>query len=155
MTVKLAYVEALGGFDIAVVDGLLAVDEGLTSAVILSLFTDAYATTDELTAFGMPLDDHRGCWADGILDDEPGGVGSKLWLLSRALRNDESLAFGQVEAQRCLQWLVDDEIAERVTVSAAWWKSTGFMALDIRIYKPGELEPSWAAVWAATGESLE
>jgi phage gp46-like protein len=155
VTLRIVYSQAIGGFDFAVGTGRLAIDDGLETDVALSLFTDARATTDELRAAGMPLDDHRGCWIDGVIEGDADVVGSKLWLLSRALRNDDTLAEAQTEAQRALSWLVEYGIASQVSVSARWWGTTGFLALDVSVTQPSTTEPRWRRVWAATGELLE
>lgn len=58
-----------------------------------------------------------GWWADSYNDDEP-PIGSKLWLLSREVLTDSTLKLAREYAEDALQWLVDDHVAESVSVSA-------------------------------------
>lgn len=88
--------------------GDLVLDDGLTTAITVSLGTDRLALATDDIPDGT--DDRRGWWADAY-SDEP--IGSRLWLLSRAKNvsgiNNRVIDF-DIEA---LQWLVD----------AGFWRS--------------------------------
>ncbi len=149
---KLVYTTA--GFDLVVEDGRLATDDGLQTAVILSLFTDARATADELAAAGLSADQNRGSWQDDYPEVEGDVWGSKLWLLARAKRTDETLARAKAYAERALAWLAEDRVAKRVTVGASWYARTGLLVLTVDIER--DAAPRWRAVWnAVSGELLE
>ncbi len=75
-------------------DGNLDTDEGLETAVTISLFTDARAGE----ADGVSTEqDPRGWWGSAFLSPE-GDIGSKLWLMFRnKLTNENCICFSQEE----------------------------------------------------------
>ena len=86
----------------------------LTTAVLISLFTDAAADDDDIIPDGTT--NKRGWWGDSTM-------GSKIWLLSRSKAT--SAVAGQVVgyAEAALAWLVADQIAASVSASAQWVSS--------------------------------
>ena len=95
---------ALAGYD-------LATEDGLRTAVIISLFTDRRAEADDEIPDGG--DDRRGWWADPAM-------GSRLWLLARAKETPDTLTRARAYAIEALQWLIDDGVATAVDVTAEW-----------------------------------
>lgn len=110
----LTYDEARNAFDIAIDGSGLAIDDGLRTAVIVSLFTDARVDANEVT----PGTDRRGYWADRHTYTTDHITGSRLWLLAGEKQLDEVLNRAREYAQNALQWLIDDRIARAVTVTA-------------------------------------
>lgn len=106
---------ALDGYD-------LAKEDGLRTAVIISLFTDRRAEADDEIPDGS--DDRRGWWA--------GAIGSRLWLLARAKETPDTLARARAYAIEALQWLIDDGVATAVEVTAEWARR-GVLALRVVI----------------------
>lgn len=104
-------------FDWAISNGDLAADDGLDTAVALSLWTDRLANADDVIPDGSA--DRRGWWGDAFLpplaDGTPDHIGSRLWLLAGALQIPETAQRGQAYCQEALQWLVDDGVAASVT----------------------------------------
>lgn len=96
--------------DIALSGGDLLADNGLATAVIISLCSDARAEfSDELPA---GVTERRGWWG-GDKD-----FGSKLWLLTREKTTARTAARAREYVQKALQWLIDDGIAQSVEVTA-------------------------------------
>ncbi len=87
--------------------------EPLVRSIIISLFSWKRAGEDDV----LPGKSRMGWWADSYNDDEP-PIGSKLWLLSREVLTDSTLKLAREYAEDALQWLVDDHVAESVSVSA-------------------------------------
>ncbi|KAL6953375.1 hypothetical protein U1Q18_052069 [Sarracenia purpurea var. burkii] len=85
-----------------------ALDNGLDTAIYVSLFTDARA--DPETA--RDPTDLRGWWGD-----EFGPIGSRLWELTRGKATDEALSFAKTAAEDALRWLIDEGIATAVTAT--------------------------------------
>lgn len=108
-------------FDWAIQRGDLAPDDGLETAIILSLFTDRRALPDDPLPDGS--DDRRGWWADAWAEQGP--VGSRLWLLEREKDTRDVVNRARDYAEEALQWLVDDGIAERIEVMAGWVEPSG------------------------------
>lgn len=78
-------------------------DDSLTTAVLLSLFTDRRADV----ADRLPDDsgDRRGWWGDSY---RPRPIGSRLWLLAREKTIDSVLTRAEDYAREALGWLRED-----------------------------------------------
>ena len=113
MDIALRYDPESQVFDLALEDGELAADEGLQTAVILSLFTDRLADDDDRLPDGG--NDRRGWWADAY-NERPHG--SRLWLLSREKTEEAVLRRAKTYAEEALAWLIEDGIAAEVVVEA-------------------------------------
>lgn len=112
----------------------LGEDEGLETAVIISLFTDRRANPDDELPSG---DDRRGWWGDGLAEVEGDRIGSRLWLLSREKQLQSVVARAREYASEALQWLIDDGVAEAVNVEAEIVRM-GVLGLGIEIVQPGK-----------------
>jgi phage gp46-like protein len=130
---------AVGGIGNTLIDlylddtGDLAGTESLQEAVIVSLFTDRVAALDDQ----VDGDDPRGWWGDMPLNTAnppavPDFIGSRLWLLRRAPATADTLNRAHVYIRESLQWMLDDGVAARVDVAAAWRPSV-IGLLDIRV----------------------
>ena len=121
----------LGDFVVAGND--LAVDQGLETAVIVSLFTDARAPDGSDLPDGS--DDRRGWWGDSVSNDENDTTGSLLWLLNREKQTTQVLRRAEQYAKEALQWMLDDKVASDVTVEAEI-VSQGVLGIGIQIQRP-------------------
>ena len=127
--------------------------QSLRTAVIISLGTDRLAATDDL----LPVNngDRRGYWGDIFT---PGrNLGSRLWLLARAKATDDTLTSAVDYATEALQWLIDDQVAQAVTVTGAWQNAT-FLVLTIVITRQtpngGSVNHSFDILWSVATGSL-
>jgi phage gp46-like protein len=129
--------------DVEIEAGDLRADNGLETAIILSLFCDARATDEELERLGA--DDPRGWWGDALseLGDE---YGSRLWLLAREKETPETARRAKEYAERALAWFKEDGVAESVTVRS-YWKERGVLALEIDMQRPNKLLERFAFAW--------
>lgn len=107
-------------------------DDGLLTAVLISLFTDRALPEDQTPPDGS--DDRRGWWADTYTQDP---VGSLLWTLARAVKTSSTALLG--EAQKicldALQWMVTDSVAAAIEVKT-WWLKANQMGIAITIDPP-------------------
>ena len=108
----------------------------LVRAVIVSLFTWRRARADD----DLPGDLRMGWWGDSFPSVPNDRIGSRLWLLSRAMLLPETVAQAKEYAEEALAWLVDDGVAARVAVEAQRMGIDG-LALACRIYKTGGAVP--------------
>ncbi len=115
MDIAIIWDPAAGRGDIALSGMDLATDNGLTTAVLISAFTDRAALPDDILPPGVT--DRRGYWGD---DDPQHPWGSRLWLLARAKQTEETRHRAIDYLNECLQWLIDDGIAASVQVIADW-----------------------------------
>ncbi|NKB37848.1 MAG: hypothetical protein GKR93_11880 [Gammaproteobacteria bacterium] len=110
-------------FDYQLKTSQLEADDGLATAVILSLFTNRLANDDDVLPNGS--DDKRGWWADAYPDIAGDNIGSRLWLLEREKDEQSVVNLAREYAEEALQWMLDDGVASRVDVVAGWVESSG------------------------------
>ena len=111
----------------------LAVDDGLETAVLLSLFLDRRANADDPIPDGS--DDRRGWWGDSFPQVPNDLIGSRLWLLGREKQLQTVLARAQEYAREALQWMLDDRVSDRIEVTAEFVRE-GVLGLRIVIHRP-------------------
>ncbi len=136
-------------FDITVETDDLKTDEGLRTAVIVSLYTDRRVETDELP----PEEKSRRGWFGDLFAENVGDlIGSRLWLLKRAKATDETRNLAEDYAQEALQWLIDDGVADSIDISASY-DANKALAIECIINKPnGEALPfQFESPWAIEG----
>lgn len=156
---------AIGGFDLAIANGDLLLDDGLGTMVLVSLLTDRLAEPADTLPDGRPAGtgDRRGAWQDLALDDAPAYptanlMGSRLWLLARAKQVTETLRLAEAYASEALAWMTEDGLVGSVTPSATF-PSLGRMTLSIAIVKDGAsstYDVAWkqtAGTWTVTSPS--
>lgn len=102
--------------DLVLAGGALRPDEGLRTAILISLFTDARAPDG--ADLPEPGADRRGWWGDAFAAEPAGpGLGSTLWLLGRAKLTTVTLARARRACLDALAWLVADGVASRIDVT--------------------------------------
>lgn len=104
--------------DLVLGAGGLGQDGTLRTAVLLSLFTDRRARADD--PLPEPGASRRGWVGDALATVEGDRFGSRLWLLKRAKATAETARRAEDYCREALGWLVEDELAARVAVSAQW-----------------------------------
>lgn len=112
--------------------------DDLLMATFISLFTDRRFTFED----GDPPveNDRRGWWGDNLLETPGDSDGSLLWLLMRSkIIEPDTLNDATEYCEEALQWLIDDGVAEDITVST---ERIGIykLKIDIEITRPGEFE---------------
>lgn len=146
MDIALVYDADAKAFDLAIEGGDLVSDDGLQTAVLLSLYTDRRAEADD----ELPDDgsDRRGWWCDAF-SNRPHG--SRLWLLWREKELDRVLRRAEEYATEALGWLIDDDIATSVEVEAIHLRR-GVLQLIVGIQRPSgaALERRYDYVWGAS-----
>jgi len=135
------FIDSEGFINIDYEDGDLKVDEGLQTAVLISLFTDARIDESEKEYEEQSV---RGFWGDMFSEREGDVTGSKLWLFNRAKRTTETLVFYEDYAKKALAWLTQDGVAEKVYVSAVY--RGGGLMLEIKVQK-GKVEYKYSIFW--------
>jgi len=96
----------------------LLAEDGLETAVILSLFCDARLPSGQAVPDGS--NDRRGWWADQFADIDGDVTGSLLWTLRREKRVPETLERARQYAQNALAWIIEDGIASRIQVRTSF-----------------------------------
>lgn len=105
--------------------GDLAMDSDLRTSVLISLFSDARASSeDQLPNQDM---DPRG-WVGDVFSEVP--IGSRLWLLDRSELTDEVVRRTQDYVKESLQWMIDKGVISQLKVMAY---RTGISSVSIEI----------------------
>ena len=102
--------------DLTIENNDLQTDEGLETAVLISLFTDS---RPENTKINLPSgrDDLRGWWGDQFLEESTDQTGSELWLYLRGKRTNQTIKNIEDACKNALNWLIIDGIAQSVNVT--------------------------------------
>lgn len=145
--------------DFALQGGVLAAENGLETAVIHSLFTDARALPDD--PLPQAEADRRGWWGDAAPPVVSGApvdgdkYGSRLWLLHREKQLPEVLRRAKEYIEEALAWLIEDGIAERVDVET-FVHRPGVLGFSIVIPRPeGSQEFTYQFAWQGQAGKTE
>jgi len=99
-----------GYYDLEVKDGDFVPVDGLSTAILASLFTDKRAPD-----FAIPDENRRrGAVADILTADAGRALGSVLWLYDQSRITQDILNQIKVAVDDCLIWIIEDNIASRV-----------------------------------------
>ena len=107
--------------------------DDLTTACLLSIFSDARADPDDVIP-DAPQDgagDPRGWWGDAYADKP---IGSKLWLRRRSKQTSAVLNAVRNDIEIATQWLIDDGVVASIDVACAWL-APGFLGASIELFK--------------------
>ena len=125
--------------DMVLLPGDIAGDDGLETSVLISLFSDARASTDMIEAIDND-GDLRGFWGDIAMPGD--STGSLLWTLKRAKQLTRNLATARGFCQTALAWLIEDKVADRIEVRTSYLApASGVMIIEIDVYRPGSANP--------------
>lgn len=105
-------------------------DKGLSDLIIASLFSDARATEEEFEEVRDWEPSKRGYWADqldGML------IGSKLWLLKRSPKNEETLQKAKMYAKESLLWIIQKGFASNIDIETKY--SNDDLLIEIELDK--------------------
>jgi phage gp46-like protein len=119
-------------FQLEIANGDLVGDDGLETAVLISLFSDKRVSVNEIPD---QTTDRRGYWGDLIADVSGDVWGSKLWIYDRSKLNNPVVAQIEIAVKDALKWLVDDKIAKTIDVEAAR-ADNNFVYFTVKITKP-------------------
>jgi phage gp46-like protein len=116
--------QADGTIDLALTENGLdfATEDGLETAIILSLYLDRRAAADDTLPDGSA--NRRGSWMDDFQTPANYQLGSRLWLLAREKQLPDVLRRAKTYVEEALQWLIDDGIAHSVVCTPSWSTAT-------------------------------
>jgi phage gp46-like protein len=134
-----------GAYDFSLDDnGDILTDQFFDTAILYSLFGERRASPDEM----VEPQQRRG-WIGNSADFENG---SKLWLLSQSRLTRDTLNRIQDEAQKALQWLVDDGFAVSIDQPVAAL-SNGRVTLEVTIRRSRDkVDRKFFTLWENTGK---
>ena len=132
-----------GCFDVEIKNGDVVRDDGLETAVTISLFTDRRVTEEEKPYLA---NSKRGYWGDLFSEIDGDKMGSRLWTLEREKRTTEVLRRAEDYAREALQWLIDDGVVLSISANASY-DNNKFINIDIKIIKPLGNESRYKILW--------
>jgi len=108
-------------------------DNFLQTSMMISLFSNAPANTDELNRFNanqFNKTHNRGWFGSTYANVE---YGSKLWLLERERRNQETLNLAQQYCEQSLQWIINEGISSKIDVECSW--NADVLVINIEVHR--------------------
>ncbi|HJY23694.1 MAG TPA: phage GP46 family protein [Hanamia sp.] len=121
--------------DIEIDPPSLKVDQDLQTAVIISLFTNRLADKDQVDE-GQ---DRQGWWGDSYATVNGSRIGSRLWLLKRSKQLQSVANLARDYCYEALQWLIEDKIAESLTVRAEII-AMYTLGIEVKIVRPQDIQ---------------
>jgi phage gp46-like protein len=134
-----------GCFDLEIKDDDLVGDDGLETALAISLFTDKRVTDEELP---MGHKSKRGWWGDMYPEVDQDQIGSRLWTLDPEKRTTETLRRSEDFARAACAWMIEDGLADAINVLSEY-NSSKHLILNVDVVKPDGLTSRFAVVWDA------
>ncbi len=123
--IKILYNSETKEYDIKYANGDLFRENGMTTALLMSLFTDRRANDDDV----LPNpEDKRGWWGD-LLETDGDKIGSRLWLLS-GKKDQSALNFTYDAIKEAVQWFVNDGLWQKFNISVEYIGSILAFQLD-------------------------
>ncbi|MFZ4807462.1 MAG: phage GP46 family protein [Hyphomicrobiaceae bacterium] len=137
--------------------GGLRAEQAIHTATMLCLFTDRRAEDDDV----LPTDDgdRRGWWGDSIrLNEEPEvPLGSRLWLLERAVLTDRTPGLAKDYAEEALAVLADQAAVARTEVETWSDATAGALYIAVRHYSHDgtrTYDQRFGVLWAQTSRAV-
>lgn len=129
------------GGDLSLKDGDLELDQGLETAVLVSVLSEARAP--DLDQLDTLATNPRGFWPDTSRDR----FGSLLWQLEREKRLPKTAQAARDAAIASLGWMVEDGVAGALEAQASF-DAQGVLDLDVQIARGSSKK--YAGLWAGT-----
>lgn len=134
-----------GTLDLALEDDDVLGDDGIDTAVLISLLVEARAEDGEPVPGAD--DDRRGWWADQFSEIPGDRIGGRRWLLQRAAARQGVEAREKAYCEEALAWLLEDRVASEVDVTVE--RDGAQLGTRVRILRPSgdEISFRFAHVW--------
>ena len=139
-----------GRFDFVIGStGDFEAEDGLDSALYVSLLTDARADASQVIDAGR----RRGWLGNTVNPVDGRQLGGLLWLVEQGRLNTDTLNAAVSFARSSLDWMVEDGLAKNVTVTGEIVPRSG-IALTITVTTPdGSTETRYIKLWEVTGDA--
>lgn len=130
-------------FDLQLSEADLVADNGLETAVSISLFTDRRVSEDELPSLET---DKRGWWGDMFPEVDQDRIGSRLWTLEREKRTIEVLRRSEELSREALQWMIEDGLAGAITIQSEY-NIGNQLIINVDISRPDAESERYSVLW--------
>lgn len=137
-----------GSFDLVIENGDFKTSAGLESPLVVSLFSDRRAYSDE--GIGDSLR-RRGWLGSTIVGGTDHNFGSGLWLYSQARMSQDTINGVRSEAEAALEWMADEEILDTAVAQVVPDPATRALNIVIDLTSPtGEVNRVSYVIASAT-----
>lgn len=130
-------------YDLGITGDDLTADNGLETAVSISLFTDKRVNDEELP---FPETNKRGWWGDMFPDIDQDQIGSRIWTLDRSKVTTETLNRMNELCKESLNWMIEDGISGEIAINSEYNESK-HMITTIEISRPDEETQRFSVLW--------
>jgi phage gp46-like protein len=130
-------------------NGHLTTDDTLRTMVLVALFTWRRADPEDDVPDASDL---KGWWGDNYPEVENDQMGSKLWQLEGMKADDEALAFAREAIADALQFMLDDGIADSITIEVEI-RERSILVGRVGILRPEDPHVQWVDLWSMTLQS--
>lgn len=130
-------------FDLVIENSDLKIDNGLETAVAISLLTDGRVKKEDLPHLEK---DQKGWWGDMYPDIDLDKIGSRLWLIDRSKVTDETLRRSEELCEEALQWMIEDGLADEIIVESEY-NENKHLIINIQITRPDEEDERYSVLW--------
>lgn len=133
-------------FSLSITNGDFTLVDNFDTSMKVALFSDKRADESEV----LKANKRRGWWGNPFNDIEDFELGSKLWLLQQSRLTNDTINRAISYAKDALQWLVTDNFADEIKVSAE--KVGGVLQLKVVIVRNSSItETRYFDLWNNTG----
>lgn len=138
-----------GVFDIVIENGDFANEDGLDTAIWVSLFTDSRADVSQVL-----VPENRRGWMGNLVSEIPERqLGGLLWLAEQRRLNQDTLNENIDHVRKSLEWMVIDGIAVEMDVIGQIIPRTGIAANVTITSKDGVTSNHYIELWRLTGNA--
>lgn len=137
-----------GYYDFSFVNGDFKKTQGFDTAIQITLMCERRADESEMPA----PETQRGWWGNLILPYDNFEIGSKLWLLSQARANQETLNNSITFAETAFQWFIDDDYLDKVNITSEYQdeESTQLILKIDLIRSQNVVDSRYYSIWENT-----
>lgn len=130
-------------FDLALDGDDFKADNGLETAVAISLFSDRRVSDEELPQLEQGK---RGWWGDMFPEIDQDRIGSRIWTVLRDKATTEILNRVNELCREALEWMQEDGIAGEIEISSEYNESKQLIT-SIEISEPDETTQRFSVLW--------
>lgn len=124
--------------------GQFETDDGLETAVLISLFTHRQAEEDD--ELPGKSSDRQGWWGDAYPDIAESKIGSRLWLLRRSKSSRDTMLKAKAYCEEALAWMLEDKVASEITATVERVSSI-VLAIGIVIIRNTDPASKFQRLW--------
>ena len=137
-----------GSFDLLIENGDFKAEDGLDTALWVSLFTDARADESQV----LQPESRRGWMGNLVSNVFERQLGGLLWLAEQRRLIQETLNEVEDYVRKSLDWMLEDGLARNIEVSGEIVPLNGLAVTITITTQEGSTDSHYVPLWEVTGE---